>query len=190
MYAYPPPLRLTAGLLAEAIGRPVSAVVPWLEPVRLAARMAELASVQRMAAFLAQVGHESGGFRHVREIWGPTPAQTRYEGRADLGNTQPGDGFRYRGRGLIQITGRANYARVTERLKGMGAPDFIAQPEALEVPRWAAASAADYWRDRGLNRYADSGDFRTLTRRINGGYNGFEDRLRRLERATRTLQGA
>ncbi len=64
----------------------------------------------RAAAFLAQVGHESGQLRYLREIWGPTPAQVRYEGRADLGNAQPGDGKRFMGRGLIQITGRKNYA--------------------------------------------------------------------------------
>jgi len=70
----------------------------------------------RVAAFLAQVGHESGGFVHTREIWGPTPAQQRYEGRADLGNTRPGDGSRFRGRSLIQVAGRANYTAVAAGL--------------------------------------------------------------------------
>ncbi len=167
---------------------PAARAGKWLEPMRLAFRHADLSSVERAAAFLAQIGHESGGLHYVREIWGPTPAQSRYEGRADLGNTQPGDGPRYRGRGLIQITGRANYRRVSQRLKPMGAPDFEAEPEQLEQPRWAALSAADYWKDRDLNRFV--GDFRQLTRRINGGFNGLEDRVRRLERAKATLQGA
>lgn len=183
-------MAINARLLAAAVGLPVDRVGPWVEPVHVAAHYAELSTVARMAAFLAQVGHESGGFRYVREIWGPTPAQKRYEGRADLGNTEPGDGFRYRGRGLIQITGRANYRRLTQRLMPMCSPDFEGMPEMLETHRWAALSAADYWKDRGLNRYADSGDFRTLTKRINGGLNGYEDRVRRLERATAALQGA
>jgi putative chitinase len=70
----------------------------------------------RMAAFVAQIGHESGQLIYVRELWGPTPAQSRYEGRKDLGNTVAGDGLRYRGRGLIQVTGRANYKVCGEAL--------------------------------------------------------------------------
>jgi Predicted chitinase len=68
----------------------------------------QIIGTERVAAFIAQIGHESGQLRYVREIWGPTPAQIRYEGRTDLGNTLTGDGFKYRGRGLIQITGRTN----------------------------------------------------------------------------------
>ncbi len=127
---------------------------------------------ERAAAFLAQVGHESGQLRHVREIWGPTPAQCRYEGRADLGNTEPGDGKRFMGRGLIQITGRKNYL-----LCGFALDlDLLARPELLEQPVAAAASAAWYWHNRNLNRFADAGDFVGLTRAINGGTNGLADR--------------
>lgn len=127
----------------------------------------------RIRAFLAQIGHESGRLQYVREIWGPTPAQRRYEGRADLGNSDPGDGHRYMGRGLIQITGRANYAAVSAAL-GEG---FLAYPSLLETPRWASLSAGWFWGSRGLNALADAGQFDAITRRINGGQNGRADRI-------------
>lgn len=177
-------------LLAQAAGIPVARAALWVEPLAAAFQYAACNTVKRRAAMIAQIGHESGGFRYVREIWGPTPAQSRYEGRKDLGNTQAGDGKRYMGRGLLQTTGRANYARVTARLAGMACPDFVAHPEMLEQPRWAALSAADYWLDRQLNRYADADDWRGLTKRINGGFNGLADRLARHERALIALQGA
>lgn len=137
----------------------------------------------RAAAFLAQVGHESGQLRYLREIWGPTPAQTRYEGRTDLGNTQPGDGKRFLGRGLIQITGRAHYAACGAAL----GVDLIAQPELLEKPEYAAGSAAWFWLQNSLNRFADRGDFVGLTRAINGGTNGITDRRALWERAKAAL---
>jgi putative chitinase len=137
----------------------------------------------RAAAFLAQVGHESGQLRYLREIWGPTPAQTRYEGRADLGNTQPGDGKRFMGRGLIQITGRANYAACGAAL----GVDLLAHPELLETPLYAAGSAAWFWLQNNLNRFADRSDFVGLTRAINGGTNGIADRRALWERAKTAL---
>lgn len=138
---------------------------------------------QRQAAFLAQIGHESGGLRWVVELWGPTPAQERYEGRADLGNLKPGDGFKYRGRGLIQTTGRANYVRTGNAL-GL---DLEAFPDLLAEPGLASRSAACFWQAHGLNRWADSGEFVTLTRRINGGTNGLADRQRLWEAAKQEL---
>lgn len=138
----------------------------------------------RQAAFLAQIGHESGRLRYVRERWGPTAAQRGYEGRADLGNTQPGDGKRYMGRGLIQITGRANYRRCGEAL-GL---DLINRPELLEVHAHAAMSAAWFWSSRGLNELADAGEFDKITRRINGGQNGREERLALWQLAQAALQ--
>lgn len=137
----------------------------------------------RGAAFIAQVGHESGQLRYVREIWGPTAQQARYEGRADLGNTVKGDGFKFRGRGLIQITGRANYAACGEAL-GL---DLISKPELLELPQWAAASAAWFWKSNGLNTLADNGEFVKITRRINGGLTGQEDRMALYDRALKVL---
>lgn len=138
---------------------------------------------QRAAAFIAQVGHESGQLRYVREIWGPTAQQAGYEGRADLGNTVKGDGYKYRGRGLIQITGRTNNAACGEAL-GL---DLINKPELLELPQHAAMSAAWFWSTRGLNTLADQGEFVKITRRINGGVNGLADRKALYEKALKVL---
>lgn len=149
---------------------------------------------KRLAAFLAQIGHESGSLRWTTEVWGGTPAQLGYEGRADLGNTQPGDGFAHRGFGLIQTTGRANHARVRDRLRErftkLIVPDFEAEPERLAEPLWAVLSACDYWDDRGLNELADNGDIVKIGRAINRGNpdsprkaNGEADRLARYDRA-------
>ncbi len=138
---------------------------------------------KRMAAFIAQIGHESGQLQYVREIWGPTAAQLRYESRAGLGNTVAGDGSRYRGRGLIQITGRANYAACGEAL-GI---DLINHPELLEQPQYACLSAAWFWATKGLNTLADAGEFNTITRRINGGLNGLADRLNLWAKAREVL---
>jgi putative chitinase len=174
---------VTPALLAAALAIPLARASLWAGPLAPALELAEINSVQRLACFLAQVGHESGRLRFARELWGPTPQQLRYEPgtelSARLGNVRPGDGRRYMGRGLIQVTGRANYARASAMLRalyGEVVPDFVVAPAMLEAPRWAALSASGYWRERGLNRYADAHDFVTLTRRINGGANGLADR--------------
>ena len=187
-------LRLTPELLAAALGCPLERAQRFAESLSEAcAAYGISASPERLAAFLAQIGHESGALRYTAELWGPTAAQARYEGRADLGNTQPGDGERFKGHGLIQTTGRANHAAVRDRLRArLGAaevPDFEAEPEALQSPRWAAWSAADYWGWRSLNALADAGQFEQITRRINGGLNGQADRLQRWERAQAALAG-
>ena len=137
----------------------------------------------RVAAFITQVGHESGQFRWLKELWGPTAQQAGYEGRADLGNTVKGDGSKYRGRGLIQITGRANYAACGEAL-GL---DLLSMPELLEQPQYAAMSAAWFWSTRGLNTLADQGEFMKITRRINGGVNGLADRQALYDKALKVL---
>lgn len=137
----------------------------------------------RAAAFIAQVGHESGQLRYVREIWGPTAQQIGYEGRTDLGNTMKGDGSKYRGRGLIQITGRANYDACGEAL-GL---DLISKPELLELPQHAAMSAAWFWSMKGLNTLADQGQFVKITRRINGGLTGQTDRQALYDKALEVL---
>lgn len=145
---------------------------------------------QRLACFLGQLAHESGAMRYVREI----ASGDAYEGRADLGNTQPGDGRRYRGRGLIQVTGRDNYRAAARRMQPSGAPDFEDFPEALEEPRWACWSAADWWAAHGCNELADAGDVVGLGRLINRGNarstraaNGEADRIQRTEQARRAL---
>ena len=143
----------------------------------------QIVGSKRVAAFIAQIGHESGQLKYVKEIWGPTVAQSRYEGRADLGNTEPGDGSKYRGRGLIQITGRANYKACGDAL-GL---DLINQPELLEKPQHACMSAAWFWATKGLSTLADEGKFETITRRINGGLNGLADRQMLYARALKVL---
>ena len=143
----------------------------------------QIVGTKRVAAFVAQIGHESGQLKYVKEIWGPTAAQARYEGRKDLGNTVAGDGSKYRGRGLIQITGRANYMACGEAL----ALDLINQPELLEKPQHACMSAAWFWVTRGLNTLADAGQFDKITQRINGGQNGAADRQALHARALKVL---
>ena len=143
----------------------------------------QIVGAKRVAAFIAQIGHESGQLKYVKEIWGPTAAQARYEGRKDLGNTVAGDGAKYRGRGLIQITGRANYMACGE---GLGL-DLIKQPELLEKPQHACMSAAWFWATRGLNTLADADQFDRITRRINGGQNGAADRQALYARALKVL---
>lgn len=160
-----------------------SAAGGFVDGLNLAMTRYRIDSPVRAAAFLAQIGHESGQLRYVREIWGPTPAQARYEGRQDLGNVQPGDGKRYMGRGLIQVTGRANYQKAAAAL---GLP-LVEQPELLEQPEQAAMSAAWFWQSHGLNELADAGQFQTITRRINGGLNGQAERVALWETAKRVL---
>jgi putative chitinase len=128
----------------------------------------QIVGAKRVAAFIAQTGHESGQLRWAREIWGPTDAQRGYEGRKDLGNTVAGDGRKFCGRGLIQITGRANYAACGEAL-GL---DLINQPELLELPQNAAMSAAWWWATHGLNTLADAGDNANIGSIINTGRRG------------------
>jgi len=137
----------------------------------------------RIAHFLAQAAHESGAFRYMNEIWGPTPAQTRYEGRKDLGNTQPGDGRRYAGRGIFQLTGRANYAAVGKRLS----LPLVEEPDLAAQPDIAVQIACDYWNSRGMNPLADADDLKAITLKVNGGLNGLDDRRAFLTRAKMVL---
>lgn len=170
---------ITAAQLASACQCTLPRAENWSGVLGQAMAIFAIDSPARQAAFLAQIAHESGRLAYVEELWGPTPAQLRYEGRKDLGNVQKGDGYRYRGRGLIQITGRANYRECADRLAEYvtGCPDFEAEPELLRAPRWAALSAAWFWHSRNLNVLADVGDFMRVTRRINGGTNGLADRM-------------
>jgi predicted chitinase len=147
----------------------------------LTAAMTEFAidTPARAAAFLAQLAHESGQFRFMEEIWGPTDAQRRYEPvtklSAALGNTDAGDGKRFKGRGPIQLTGRANYQRFGNLL----AVDLVADPPQAANPDVAFRVAGLFWSKNGLNELADvatADAFTTITKRINGGTNGLADR--------------
>ena len=141
----------------------------FLEPLKAAMAEFGIDTPLRQAAFLAQVGHESGQLRYVREL----ASGAAYEGRADLGNVVAGDGVRFKGRGLLQVTGRANYAACGVAL-GL---DLLAAPQLLEQEVAACRSAGWFWQSRGLNRLADAGDQERVTRRVNGGVNGLAERL-------------
>ena len=122
----------------------------------------------RLIHFLAQLAHESGNFKYMEEI----ASGAAYEGRKDLGNVMSGDGVKFKGRGPIQLTGRANYRKYGQQL-GI---DLESHPEIVALPSVGLMVACKFWFDNGLNALADQDDLRAITRRINGGYNGFEDR--------------
>lgn len=132
---------------------------------------------RRAAMFIAQIAHESGELRYTREIWGPTAAQRTYAYR--LGNHGMSDAYRYRGGGYIQLTGKSNYRSAAA---GTGLP-LVARPGLLDRGRYAALVSAWWWKRHGLNGIADRGDFLLATRTINGGTNGYADRLKYYRRA-------
>ena len=135
----------------------------------------EINTELRIAHFLAQVCHESEGFLWIIE----DDDGTKYEGRQDLGNTETGDGPRYKGRGFLQLTGRANYHRVGAAL-GL---DLVARPELAEDPVNALKTACEFWKEHGINSLADHDDFIAVTRKVNGGTRGLESRRLYLARA-------
>lgn len=147
-------------------GKRLDAHLPYIAPA-----LAEggIDTPRRIAAFMAQLAHESGQFRWMEEL----ADGSAYEGRADLGNTQPGDGRRFKGRGPIQITGRANY-RACGAALGL---DLVHHPELLAMPEHGTRSAVWFWNSRNLSLLADQDWFRLITRIINGGFNGLEDRV-------------
>ena len=134
-----------------------------------------ITTLLRQAHFLAQTCEESFSFSDTRE----EASGEAYEGRIDLGNTKPGDGARYKGRGFLQLTGRANYASVGHEL-GL---DLVAHPELAETPEVAVRTACVYWRKKHINRFADMDDIRAVTRRINPGYRGLPARTTYLKQA-------
>lgn len=206
-------MQLTAELMQAATGCVRGVALTWAKPLGEACTQYEIDTPARLSAFLAQVGHESAGFTRTIEnlnysaegllrTWPSrfTPelagrlahhqqeiANHVYGGR--MGNRDPGDGWKYRGRGVLMNTGRANYEAVRDLLRDRvaGVPDLLAQPEALAEPKWAALSAAAFWHDHDLNALADAGDMRGLTRRINGGLIGLDDRMARYATARKAL---
>lgn len=175
LWAVAPRFRGQKGERQRAIVDAVGAV---LAPVLASYR---IATPLRVAHFLAQICHESAGFRTTEEF----ASGAAYEGRADLGNVVPGDGRRFKGRGLIQLTGRANYARFGARL-GL---DLLAEPEAAAEPVLSLRIACEYWEERGINAPADRDDLIAVTRLVNGGANGLADRRACLRRAKDALAG-
>ncbi len=136
-------------------------------------------SYLRETAFLAQLAHESGELRYMEEI----ASGAAYEGRRDLGNTQPGDGKRYKGRGPIQLTGRANYTKYG----GLLGLDLVNNPTIAATKEVGFRIAAQFWKLNGLNELADQQQFKAITKRINGGYNGLDDRLKYYQRAQNVM---
>ena len=134
---------------------------------------------KRQAMFLAQVGHESGGLKWMEEL----ASGRRYEGRRDLGNTRPGDGVRFKGRGPIQLTGRANYTRAGRDL-GL---DLVSNPKQVATPEVGFRTAAWFWKEHGINAAADRMDLKGATRPINPGLRNLSDRSAFYARAKRAL---
>ena len=128
----------------------------------------EVNTYLRICHFLAQAAHESDSFKTLEEY----ASGAAYEGRKDLGNVKAGDGKRYKGRGIFQLTGRANYRVMGDKL-GVKLEE---NPDLAKSPEISVLTALEYWKSRGLNKFADADDIRSITKRINGGYNGFEDR--------------
>lgn len=133
----------------------------------------------RQASFIAQVAHESGQLRYTQEI----ASGAAYEGREDLGNTEPGDGVRFKGRGLIQITGRFNYIACGKALT----LDLLTHPELLQEPQSACRSAGWFWTTHGCNPLADANNQVAICKKINGGLNGLDDRLAFFKKAKEVL---
>lgn len=151
----------------------------------------------RIAHFLAQIAFESGGFQFTEEIW-PNPQldqdgvatngssyQLNYEGRVGLGNKYKGDGYKFRGRGLIQLTGRANYIAYG---KAIG-KNLTSNPSVVSTPQFAIDAAGWFWESRNLNTYADRDDIEAITKRVNGGMLGIDGRRRFLAKAKAALKG-
>jgi putative chitinase len=141
----------------------------FIDPLNETMREFDINSKMRVCAFIAQIAHESGSLNYVKEL----ADGKAYEGRIDLGNYKEGDGIKFKGRGLIQLTGRRNYEACSKAL-GL---DLISKPELLEDPKYASLSAGWFWKLKGLNELADSGDLKKITLRINGGMNGWSERM-------------
>lgn len=174
--------RMDAGVLSRAMGQSLSIErYAQLLPAFTAALIAaDCTTVNRVAMFCAQVGHESGGLRWMEEI----ADGSAYEWRQDLGNVNPGDGRRYKGHGPIQITGRYNHTKVSEWAYGRGLVPtvdfFVKWPEGLASDEYGFLGVVWYWTvARDMNRYADAGDINGATRAVNGGLNGIQDRINR-----------
>lgn len=151
----------------------------YLPYIQRAMQEFDITSYLRETAFLAQLAHESAELRYMEEI----ASGAAYEGRANLGNTQPGDGKRFKGRGPIQLTGRANYKRYGDLL-GL---DLINNPTTAATKEVGFRIAGQFWKLNGLNELADQQEFKAITKRINGGYNGLEDRIKYYERAKKVM---
>lgn len=194
-------------LLAAGVKEPML----WLESVRNTCRLFQIETKPQIAAFLAQTAHESAGYTRLTEnlnysaevlmkVWPkrfPTKiiadafarkpeliANQVYSNRMGNGPVQSGDGWRYRGRGLKQLTGKDNYVRCAQAL----GVDIAQEPSRLSTPAYAALSAGWFWQNNGCGSLAEAGEFEQLTKRINGGLLGLEDRKARYGRVLKALE--
>ena len=192
---------VNAKFLSQLYGRPEVVFKPWVPYLNESLVLAKVNSDKGLAHFLSQIGHESGGLLYTTELWGPTKQQLRYERTPvaywgkynqrfhtrtwtnklafDLGNFAKGDGYLYRGRGLIQVTGRANYVMANQRLNtllGSSVGNLVTNPSLLSSFQLATYSAADYWVRRNLDTIVDTATVSQITRVVNGGYNGLSHR--------------
>lgn len=197
-----PRFELRAGALIDICGCSLHTAEKYAAALAAAMDKFEIITPLRAAHFLAQIAHESGGFKYSREIWGPTQQQLRYERDFTapwpqdprdarlpmyernrlafrLGNSEPGDGRKFSGRGLIQLTGRANYLRSGNAL----GYNFIESPEVVERAAISAEVAAEFWARNGCNELADKDDITGVTKRVNGGTNGLAERTEYLRKA-------
>jgi len=164
--------RIVPGIPAEKIGQ-------YIAPLNEAMAHNGIDTPVRQAAFIAQLAVESDSFRTFEEY----ASGRAYEGRADLGNTEPGDGVRYKGRGAIQITGRHNYEKLSEHT----GVDFVAHPEWLAAPENAFTTAAWYWTSRNLNHVADTAGIVRVSELVNGGHHALSRRIADFERGLDVL---
>ncbi|MGN6085773.1 glycoside hydrolase family 19 protein [Trinickia sp.] len=169
-------MNLTPHIIAAGCGAAPARATLFVPFIQTACDHYGIAEPLDVAAFLAQIGHESEHLIFTKELWGPTVAQRAYEPPSEkakeLGNTQPGDGRLFCGRGLIQLSGRANYAIAAVALD----LDLLNHPDLLEQPEHAAMSAAWFWWNKKLTPLALAGDFTEVTKGVNGGTNGLADR--------------
>lgn len=170
---------ITAAQLAQSLTCPLPRAQKWIDAINQTLAKYEINTPLRIAHFIAQIGHESERLFYVCEI----ASGAAYEGRKDLGNIEAGDGVKYKGRGLIQITGRNNYQLLSTAL-GI---DLIKNPAMLETPQYAAMSAGWFWSAHHLNVLADNDLLTQITKAINGSINGLDDRRKILISAKRTI---
>lgn len=179
---------MDANTLAEAMEWTRNDYDQWVDAFNLGMIMAQCTNVERAVMWCAQIGHESVGLKYMQELWGPTSDQRSYEGRRDLGNIYPGDGSRFRGHGPIQITGRLNHTKVSEWAHSCGLVDsptkFVDDPDAMAGREFGFIGAAWYWTVArpNINAMCDRRDLIGVTKAINGGTNGLDDRQRRYNR--------
>jgi putative chitinase len=196
--------------LANALAK-LKIAIDWVEPLEEVFRRYEINTPLRQAAFIGQCAHESANFKTLEEnlnysaeglmkIWpsrfptleaaqpyhrNPEKIANRvYGGRMGNGTEETGDGWLYHGRGLIQLTGKDNYRMAGDALE----MDFLHSPDYVLVPKYAALTAGWFWNKRGLNKEADAQDYTAMTRKINGGVIGLDDRIKHINHALEALK--